>query len=137
MVGDVQTEGEQVKQCRVKPGQPYAHPLFCREQQVTRSLESYRSLWASVLMQAMKDLVRESAPKESSGARKSNETQRERAAAWFFRPSDPADVGSFSWICEALGLNPEIIRKQAMVRMRQGGRQRFGLVGAARRVVGT
>lgn len=59
-----------------------------------------RDLWAAVLEQAIKDL--------------NDITEHPRAIAWFRSPGD--DVGSFTWICITLDMDPEKTRRAILQR---------------------
>ena len=68
--------------------------------------ESYRNLWAAVLIQAIED-----AENYSAGF------HREKALAWFEQKSE--EPGSFQWICSALDLDPELIKLRIHLKANQ------------------
>lgn len=87
----------------------YSEPDF-EEDKLVRSNANYRGLWASVLLQAIRDID-------------SNE-ENERQPAITYINSNSQCSGSFEWVCEMLDLDTERIRMMAL--SRAGRRQLLG-----------
>lgn len=87
----------------------YSEPDF-EEDKLARENAAYRGLWASVLLQAIRDM--DSAEKE------------ERRPALHYLYDNSEDPGSFNWVCTMLDLDTERIR--SMTLSRDGRRKLVG-----------
>jgi len=68
-------------------------------------------LWAAVLEKAISDACAQRTAK-LNGDKLANETIRIDAVRWF--ECEEFEVGSFSWICEVLDLDPNPLRRQIL-----------------------
>lgn len=80
------------------------------EDRLVRANANYRGLWASVLLQAIRDVD------------SSERCDREPALTYINDSS--AETGSFLWVCEMLDLDPDRIRMMSI--SREGRRQLLG-----------
>ena len=65
--------------------------------------DPYRTLWAAVLEQAIKDI------RGDLTFRKGNVRSIFSESAWAWFRSESQDVGSFLWTCSMLGLEPDFV----------------------------
>lgn len=68
-------------------------------------MRPYRQLWASVLWQAVYDVVR-----NAKAVRPTPRAIFVEASEWF--ASDAIYVGSFSWVCDLMNLDHERVRER-------------------------
>ena len=104
--------------------------------QPNKAEQACRNLWAAVLAQAAEDFLSEPVDvgrlqlgsmgrsrryAYGESLRNQQELMAGRVSKWLFEDSG-GDVGSFPWICEALGLDRGYVRQHARARKASKGR---------------
>jgi hypothetical protein len=80
-------------------------------ERISKDHHAYRALWSSVLIQAVKDILKAGAATHSHGMYEAHKKEVHSINAWGWVNSSSEATCSFLWLCHFLGLDPGAIRE--------------------------